>query len=364
MSVSLNACQGLNVALNNVIGGNLPRIPNAGTLYALMASTFYMPGSNIPNAEQGMNLGFVRRDVDGKPIVSITHYQPDTAATSTSKDCTAAEYMPVKNDFKLSLFRQTSVQVGMTELSALCGDATNIVKSGSNGDVFNIENTSIMEEVRLKIMSKMYKLVADINADLLTKISTSFGKNMLTGLATAKAVTLFDSTSGALLDDGYADILEDAQDNNFLHNPIVIGGRKMSKYARRLNWGAGNASGADFQQMREKDPVMFFKDTAADTILGANNIAVLAPDMVKLVTFNQYKGVFSGTHGNSQLGSFTLKEFGDKLRFDLKVTAEDCPDEYWKVIISVSFDAYIPANVYKTGSAHAGVNGLLRYAVS
>lgn len=362
---TVNSAQALNISLANVIGPQFPRIPNAGALYALLEST--RSGGMVPDPKNGMNEGFVHRDANGKPVVNITGYQPDTAATSTVKGCEASEYAPAKEQFIVNMYRQTSFRVGRKELSALQGDAARVLTGGTSADgiSFKVSNSKLMEEVRLKAMAKLYKLVKDIDSDVLTKIATSFGVNVANPAAdktTAKVLSLYGADT-KIDEDAYAEILEDFDDNNMIGNPFVIGGRKFSKYARKMKWSSGAASGVNFDRVRTEDPFAFFKDHNADTILGAGNIAVFAPSMLKLVTYNEYEGIFAGRHANSDLGTLVLREFGDAFKFNLKITEEDCPEEFYNVMIGLEFDVYVPKNIYKAGDPHAGVNGLFRYSV-
>lgn len=370
----LGPCQAAIVSLGNVLGGNFPRVDNAGTMYALLDAQNRNTGTT-PDPTSGRNDGFATMDeTDGLPIVYIRHYQRDVEETRTVPSCDGPEKAITKKQFKITMYRETAVKMSWKYMAGLCGEAAKVFASGMapDGVRYNIGNTPIMADLHAQIMSKVYKLVEDISTDLATKLATKAGVNRRTGTTAVKNYN-FWKANGDKNSRGYNELLTDYQYAGFGGTPIVIGGAETQMFANEMRWGNFAASGTDYSKMAAADPFRFYLDKNADTIFGQDNFLAIAPGIAKLVTYNEFGGnIFNGNFGTGEFGQFTIPEFGNDIRFDLHVEKVSCPKPTAVFIISLYYDVYTPEDIFKAYDAgvgadndpNAGVNGIIKGKVT
>lgn len=345
------------VALSNVLGPNNPRVDNAGMTYALLDAQNTAIGQ-AADPTSGRNDGFITLDADGKPIVKVRSYQRDTEATRTTKSCEGTPKPFNEEQHTISMYRETSISFDWKYMSSLCGEASTVVAGGRTptGEVYKKANTPIMNDIHQQLMSRVFKLVADINKDLSLKMASLVGVNRRTGLKTAKNYALWraDDTKNMR---GYNELQMDYLYHGFGGTPILVGGAELGMFANEMNWAALNGSGIDAAAVTSQ-PVRTYLDKEADVALGLDNFLVMAPGFAKLLTYNEYGGIFTGSWGTGEFGQFTIPEFGDQIRFDLHIEKETCPGPKAVLIVGLHYDVFVPKNIFAAGDPMAGVNGL------
>lgn len=357
----LGPCLATIIALSNILGPNQPRVDNAGTMYALLDAQNRRVG-DTPDPSNGRNDGFVSQDADGAPIVKIRSYQRSVEATSTVPSCAGTDVPLVEKQFKITMYRQVALPVSWKQMSGLCGDAAKVYNSGQlpDGSRFKTVNTPVMADTVAKLMSKVYKLVSDINDDLNIKLATKTGVSRRTGTALAKNYYTFKANDDRNTR-GYSEMITDYAYNGFGGTPIMIGGALPSILSTEMQWGNLSASGTDYSRILTQTPFRFYLDKNADVNIGTDQFMLMAPGAAKLVTYNEYGGnVFSGKWGNGDFGQFTIPEFGDDLRFDLHVEQISCPKPTGLFIVSLYYDLYVSEDIFNAADPNAGVNGLIK----
>jgi hypothetical protein len=361
----LGPCLATILALSNVLGPNAPRVDEGGTIYSLLDAGNRRIGET-PDPSQGRNDGVASFDTNGYPTVKLRNYQRSIEESATVPSCDANGVPLQETEFKITMYRQQSLAVTWKEMQALCGDAAKVYNSGARsaenanaGAAYSVRNTPLMNDTVQKLMSKIYKLVADINKDITTKIATKAGVNRRTGTNAAKTYNVFraDGTKNEM---GYNELVTDYEYNGWGGIPVMLGGASSSMFARSMRWGNFAATGTDYSKVTQQDPFRFYLSKIADTTFGADRFLTMAPGAAKLVTYNRYgtSGQFSGDWGTSSYGQFTIPEFGDDIRFDLQVDKANCPGPSAIIIVSLYFDIYVNENIFNAADPAAGVNGL------
>lgn len=371
----LGPCEAAIVSLGNVLGGNMPRVDNAGTLYALLDAQNRGIGQ-APDPSGGRNDGFVTVDsADGLPIVKIRHYQRSVEDTRTVPTCLGGSHSPIDKQFKITMYRETGLDVTWAEMKAMCGEAAQVIKSGTapDGTRYQMGNTFLLNDLHQRIMAKVFKLVADINKDVATKLNTKVGVNRRLGTNAVKNYAIWKNGGQERNNRGYNEMIVDYEYSGVATGtPIVIGGAEMALFANEMKWGSLSASGTDYSAVNGSNPLRLYLDKQADTIFGQDNFLMLAPGFVKLVTYNEFRGDFQGKWGTGEFGQFAIPEFGNDIVFDLHVEQESCARPKATFIISLYYDVYVPEDIFKAFDAgvgakndpNAGVNGVIKGKVT
>lgn len=359
---ALGPCEATILALSNVTAGVFSRIDNAATLYALLDAQNRAVG-NTPDPTSGRNDGHVTTDpTDNLPIVKIRSYQRRSGTSRTTQSCDATPVLLDEQMFKMTMYREDSVQIPWSSMVNLCGEAATVQASGlaPDGTRYVNGNGMMMQDVHERVMAMVYGLVPDINNDVLTKLSLQTGINRRTGLATAKSYELFNNNGQQLNAIGYAEMGTDYKTMGLGGRPIIIGGAKTNIWATLV--GAGNlaASGTNYATLSQNWPVRQYYDLAVDSVVGADQFIMLAPGAAKLVTYNRNAGLFGRKFGTGYFGQFTIKEFGEDLRFDLHIEEISCPQPYANIIVGLTYDVYVPKAIYSAADPNKGVNGVTK----
>jgi len=300
----------------------------------------------------------------GIPLVKLRYYQPQVGGVASSYSCEpVADIEPIEVNFNLTLKSIVTATVGWNTLQTLCRDVNTLMPNWLNG--IETQLTAQMMQVRNILMSKMRAMITDINAKVMARYLASFGKNARTGNVTTQPVNLLNTTSGGVRSDGWAQVVTDFLTNEFTGTPIVIGGSLPSLFATGMGWSGLAATGIDYGAVATKNGMNFYFDPTADSVFGANQMAVLAPGMTKFVTRNKFAGDFTGGHGNSEYGTMTLPEFPG-INFDVQAKQLDCDPARGNmpsttIIISLDYGLFVMPSIYGVGDVKDGVNGVLRY---
>lgn len=358
----IGVCDAIIAAVEGAAPQQIQKFPSLGGLMASIDPENQRGLEVITPEKEG---GYYSSDTNGgTPKVKLRFYRPDVGGVSSSYSCDALDNEPnTEVVFPLSLASVKSFKFSKQRLQTLCADANSIVPQWLNG--VNLPMSLSMLEVRNMVMSKMRAMAIDMNAKIMARYLANFGVNARTGNVTAQNINLWNTATGGIRSDGWAQVETDMAINEFLGAPIVIGGSLGYRFATSLGWSALADTGIDYEKLATQNPLHYYFDNTADTVFGANQMAVLAPGMTKFVQRKKYVGEFAKPHGNSEYGTMTLPELPGVV-FDVQLKAIDCDPDYgnlpsWTVIISCDYDLFVMPDIYKTGDPKKGVNGVLRY---
>lgn len=241
--------------------------------------------------------------------------------------------------------------------------------------------TIVMMEVMEAIMNEINGLLQDINADLVSALVT--GKNLSTGLTTAKTVNFTQNTANLVLASGMTEIMGDA----LLHevqpgNLDLIGAGIIAKYMLQQGAKGIDQTGLDTSRLALPG---FYYDPAFTSLLAANNFVAVEKNALQFINicYNRANAI-SGGFGTSEFDTITfpvVDSMGNSLanlEFDIQMKEFDCPSDVtigdedpaakgrgMKVIIGCNFAlAQIPATAYKAADRMYQVNGVWKYVAT
>jgi hypothetical protein len=250
--------------------------------------------------------------------------------------------------------------------------------------------TSVMKDVYEAIIEQANGLFADINNDLLAVQVANFGKNVSTGVNTAKSINFPLNGTTNPLASGMTDIMADAMVNEFkIDGTSVVGSGLILNYMLQHYANAKSTNDAGLNTAQLALP-KFYYDPYAATAFGANQFALLEKDAVQFVNTCRFRGPKAGLKGGDffmtlrlpvvdSLGQGSLAGF----EFDAQLIYRTCPGEVqigafvegtnepvllqrgWNIILMSSYQVvHIPAASYATTDRLYQVNGTLRYTAT
>ncbi len=240
----------------------------------------------------------------------------------------------------------------------------------------------IQQELVDDIMAAANQLIQEIDIALMTQVTTAFGVNRRTGVATSTAINFNRNSTTNPLTDGEIRILTDWSQNQAVGRPAVIGAGNY--YAWILQQGAKSANEAGIDTRFFANQVDFFYDLNADTQFGANQVAIVEDGSLHMVEFFENMGAFSGERpGQSFFFTLNLPMMrGNEvvpMKFDAQLRYEDCPstktDGYygtslslgrgWQIIISKQVGLFTFGDAaYRATDVLNGNTGVYRYTIN
>jgi hypothetical protein len=267
-------------------------------------------------------------------------------------------------------------------------------------DALMQEYTTDMNQVQsigapTQAMGQMVKLINSGCNALLEKLDTQllnklvFGVNNVTGSNATSTINFPLSTTNNPLTEGLNEVFAQAQDNQFANGKLQIFGSGLFRNFM-LNQPAKTFDQSGLNTVIQAMGVDFFYDIKAQSILGANQFAVVSPDSIQLVEFPRYSGAYGGRKMTSDFGSFYLPmnvvdSYGQvtqkEVLFDFQLKYLDCPsavaatnDYYgspnsgyrgWQMIISKTCGLFqLPTNQYRASDILDQTNGIIRFTAT
>lgn len=317
-----------------------------------------------------------------RPLASAV--QDGMVACDVSNTSPYSEFAPVS-----TITKSYPLFIDYATLRQYCADASNPVNITKTSDgTVNLNNqTRVMQEVYDLILSGATALVKSINIALVTAMSTRFGENVTTGLATPKALTFGLGANG--MSDAFVTLMADARENEICDTDgiTLVGSGPFANLDLIRKWFGDCCAdnGINKAAMMNSFPNVFYDKDAA-TIWGANQIGMFEKGSVALVNYPQYVRGFAGSFGKSQLFNMRLpvadmccpQPFLDRLAIDVQIIENDCPQEMTldggaaatagmgvNVILSWTGALFVrPTTLYATGDPLADTNGTLRYTIT
>lgn len=229
----------------------------------------------------------------------------------------------------------------------------------------------LMQALYQTILVKVNGLLQKMDTNLLTAMSTKWGKNIAYGASTAQQIVL-GTTAG--LNDGYVKLLDDAQTNEVLDNLLICGSGKVTRYdiyQRIKNGFDSHGIGAL--------PLNAYYDPKAATIWGADHFGVFAKGMVGIVDWNKNVGAYAGQRGASIFFTIPMPvQVGNEvipITFDAQLKYVDCPTygeqgtlvqaRGWQLLISKNYALFTtPTDAFASTDRLYGMNGSFHYVAT
>lgn len=214
------------------------------------------------------------------------------------------------------------------------------------------------------LMGNMNAFFRKLNRNLLSTMSTNFGKNM--DGDTEKTINLLALNSGieSAVPQGEIEILEDFQNLGFPGTPIVVGAGHLSKYAKYQKLGCCNQWGQNIAGIGD---LLYYRDLDVDQIIGnpssspvdANHIVAYAPGSIQLLTWLANKGEFADT-ANPHSAETTIVDPITGQELDFEFYYDRC-DKVWKMFFSLNYELHFLPEMYKAADDRYETNMTLHY---
>lgn len=330
----------------------------------------YLLGNTKPNVlNSGIDdgTGYIRN-------VKLRYMQRGKPGQSVTTDDCSIQARPayIDKDLPSTLFRALGITFEDDQIAMFEKDALASMAIGG-------PPTSVMKEVWDVIISQVNGLFTDINNDLLAVQSVNFGKNITTGLNTAKTINFALNGTNNDLAQGMTQILADAMTNESkLLGSSIVGSGIILNYSLQQRAKSADQAGVNTALLQLPD---FKFDPYANPNWGADNFGLFEKDSVQLLNVCRFRGSKAGLKGGDYF--FTMKlpvmdsvgqgSFRD-FEFDVQLTYRTCPQEVligetpvamgrgWNIIIMSSYNQVnIPIDSYAVGDRLVGNNGTYLY---
>lgn len=352
-----------------VFGGATPsqKITPLGFLAMLLGNT--MP--NIVSSTIDDGSGHVR-DVKIK-------YRPRSIAglSITTDDCTVqSKPMYQEQTIPALSFRKHGIFLDYDTIAKYEKEASETIALGKPA-----LPKGIVMEIYNSLIEAANGLLQDVNGDLLTAQAARFGKNVTTGLNTAKTVNFPLSTASNPLTQGLTMLTQDVMQNEIkMGNFFLVGDGLINGVYVQQAYNTQNTKDQNYPALFPK----YYWDPMATSKLGANQFGVFEKNAVQLINVNKFNGFIGGDKLSTflttielpladSLGGTELQSF----KFDLQIRHIDCPQEIeiggvttmvprgWVVDLMANYGLFgIPSDAYLAGDRLTGNNGTLRYTAT
>ena len=311
--------------------------------------------------------------------VKLRYMQRGTPGKSvTVDDCsiqTRAAY--IDKDLPTTLFRALGITFEDDMIAKFEKDALSMMTIGTPA-------TQVMKEVWDVIISNANGLLTDIDTDLVAIQGANFGKNVTTGLATAKTINFALNGANNDLTTGMTQVIADAMINESkLPGANVVGAGLILNYSLQQKAKSYNQAGLNTALLSLPD----FKFDPYASAWGTNNFGLFEKDSVQLLNICRFRGSKAGLKGSDYFFTLTLP-IADSVgqgtfsgfEFDVQLTYRTCPGNLqigvfdeddnppvavgrgWNIILMSSYNQVnIPSDAYGVGDRLLGNNGTYLY---
>lgn len=343
------------------------------TPYGYMQYLLNNSKPNVLNSGIDDGSGYIRD-------VKLRYMQRGVMGKSVTEDNCSVQTRTAYIDASLptTMFRALGIAFDNDQIAGFEKDALSVLQKGTPA-------TPLMKEVWDALINQANGFFGDINDDLLTIQSANFGKNVTTGLNTAKNINFaLDGTQNDL-NQGMTQILADAMVNESkLQGSTIVGSGIILNYSLQQQAKGLDQSGVNTRLLQLPS---FLFDPYTDPAWGANNFGLFQRDAVQLINVCRFRGAKAGLLGGDyfftlklpiqdSVGQGTYKDF----EFDVQLTYRKCVEQVqigtfdadtnppvtlqrgWNIILMSSFNQVnIPIDSYATGDRLTGNNGTYLY---
>lgn len=347
--------------MRNIAGINTPqfKVTPPGFLSLLLNNPAPISIANLADVEKGKD-----RTIKIRYVQRAT---PDQ--TSTEDTCDPGREMQYQETtLTCPHFRKISLYVSNEELEAFHDEATQKVSIGDGG-------ATITNELLGRIMVSVNGLLGAIDKDLLSEMTTKWGKNALTDTNAPTPITL-STKDNVTLNDGIVKLITDAQSNEIYGTLLMTGNGAFNALyvANRFQSGTNG----DGYKGSAWNGFKWYNDFYSVKTWEPDHFGVIAAGSAGFVDWQNYVNYKAGEIAGSKFFTMpvpVMMETGDlsSLIFDVQLKGLDCPvvidgvtrDRGWAIYISKHFGLFtMPTDVYSTTDRLKGCNGLLHYAAT
>ena len=211
-----------------------------------------------------------------------------------------------------------------------------------------------------------------LSQQVLTKIDAGSGVNYeadgtTTAAGVSKGVTLLDA-SGNPVYVGLNEIIMDYENNNLNGIPAVIGQGNFDAFFRLQNLVCCNST-TPFVQAVDDSGVAYFKDHHANSVLGSNEILVVAPGATRFIGYTENTHINRNDEGGDSY-HITIPDpvYGNSLMWDLDFSWDKCT-KTWEWLAKTYYTVYntFQADAFPSGSPlgdRNGMTGIFKYTAN
>ncbi len=247
-------------------------------------------------------------------------------------------------------------------------------KKFSNAKMINICQDT-MGFVKEYLVSDMRALREKVDEITLALAEAGAGKNYefdgtTTAAGASKSVNILKTVNGLQVPDyaGFLYVKEDYENNQLNGYAHVIGQGNLSRFMDLAQYSCCNASNVSYDAAIAKAGVAYYMDQAANSVLGANEFLVLAPNVTHLLWFNENNNIGINTPIAQHI--VVPDPVYPGLKWDLDFKWDEC-DKAWIYKLSAWFDIFnaIQADAFGDDSTDSpdcndeliGMTGIFKY---
>ncbi|MAB40592.1 MAG: hypothetical protein CL525_16040 [Aequorivita sp.] len=323
-------CQKLQTTLNRTAGENAPSMKRdrVGYLEALLSDANTAGIEAIPVETNGKNrivqIDYISRGTEASVESGSFEEMPSLSCDGETVVKPKEQLIEVKN-----LAKSTGLSFVESEMRKLC-----------EGDDVWVSNV---------LMSQMNAVNVEMNKYLLAQQALNFGK-FADGTA-KKDIKLFEDTTNGQRGIATAKMRHEYDKAAASGAPIIVAGGNFDLYAKMNQIACCNELGFDLARWTD---YRYYYDRFVDGQVGTNEMIMLAPGAVQLVTWNAYVGDYAKRNDVFEHGTLTDPFTG--LTYDIKIHYDDCRDR-WSIQFGVHFEVvYLPQDGFDQNDDLAGVN--------
>jgi len=310
---------------------------------------------------------------DGHQVTGKVKYKQRISPSLVAENDTCdIDFVPSYSEADISAvrFAKLGFYLSLNTVSKYMNDASKQQSVGTPpiGVLAEIVNT--IQHTANAIIGKVdQRLLGDVDWG----VNAVYGNDAVQNLNIEQDGTLND------LDSGYAKLLNDAFENEFMGDLLIAGSGKFNAYQLQKMAGALalNSAGVDVSRFTG---YKWYPDLHAksSTNWGGDDIGVFSKGSIHFVDFDKYKGFRTGRLGTSTFFQITLDVNGVPMKFDAQLRELDCPtsildvygtsgtySEGYVLYLKKTYGLFqIPSTAYATSDRLVGVNGAIHYNIT
>jgi len=310
--------------------------------------------------------------------VQIKYRPRATEAIIKETDDCDINYAPAYLETTLTIPRtvKTGIYLSFEDMRKYEADA---IQSKSLGK----PSTTLAKELVDRVMSASNALLTVIDKRLETDVV--WGKNIVTGLATATTLNINKDATKFDVNTGIGKLLADADVNEMFGMRHIVGSGLFNNYQRQLIGAGLGQNGVNNAQFEAEYKWYLDLFASANANWGTNAIGVFDLEAIGFADIDKFVGAFSGTLGTSQLFQAQIPVIGNQndgtlngMTFDMQLKPIECPtvllndygsettfDKGYALYITKNYGLFqVPSDSYAVADRMSGNNGALLYTVT
>lgn len=303
---------------------------------------------------------------------TVKYKQRATLSQVAENDTCDIDLIPAYLEAPLTAVRiaKHATYFPLDTISKYLAEASNRVSLGTSP-------TGVLKEIVDQIQYSANAIIQRIDTRLLGDVD--WGKNVVYGDDAVHDLNINKDATVNDLDSGYAKLLNDAFENEFMGELLIAGSGKFNMAELYRTQGALTANQAGVN-LAKFTGYKWYPDLWAKTVAnwGGDDIGVFAKGSIHLVDFNKYVGFRNVKLANSYFFQITIDVNGTPMKFDAQLREIDCPTtildiygasgtyrEGYQLILKKTYGLFqLPSDAFASSDRLTGVNGALHYNVT